>query len=98
VEAIDKMHKNDIIKYPTRKLICSMMRKDGIKKKSADCMEITGKIFDISASRPYLEKDDIDAVIREKRARLDGLISFCEEKGSCAWLFTIMVGLRVNLT
>jgi len=57
------------------------MWKDGIKKKSADWMEITGKIFDISAIRPYLEKDDIDAVIREKRARLDGLISFCEKKG-----------------
>lgn len=54
---------------------------DGVKRKSADWMEIMGKIFDISSTRPYMEKDEIDAVIREKRARLDGLISFCEKRG-----------------
>jgi len=28
-----------------------------------------------------MEKDEIDAVIREKKARLDGLIAFCEKRG-----------------
>lgn len=55
--------------------------KDEVKRKSPDWMKIIGGIFDISAIRPYLEKDDIDAVIQEKRARLNKLISFCEGKG-----------------
>lgn len=57
---------------------------DGVKRKSADWMEIMGKIFDISSTRPGMEKDEIDAVIREKRTRLDGLISFCGKRGYTA--------------
>jgi hypothetical protein len=54
---------------------------DGAKRKSAGWMEIMGKIFDISSVRHGMEKDEIDAVLLEKRARLDGLISVCEKRG-----------------
>ena len=58
--------------------------KDGAKRKSADWMEIMGKIFEISSTRPGMEKDETDAVIREKRTRMDGLISFCGKRGYTA--------------
>ena len=59
---------------------------DGVKRKSAEWLEIMGKIFDISSIRPHMEKDEIVAVLKEKRTRLDGLISFCIKQGhkACA--------------
>jgi hypothetical protein len=54
---------------------------DGVKRKSADWLEIMGKIYDISAIRPYMEKDETGAVLKEKRTRMDGLISFCTIRG-----------------
>jgi hypothetical protein len=59
---------------------------DGVKRKSSDWMEIMGRIFDISSIRPHMEKDEIVAVLEEKRTRLDGLISFCIKQGynACA--------------
>ena len=40
-----------------------------------------GKIYDITSIRQHMEEDEIDAVLREKRSRLDGLISLCEQRG-----------------
>ena len=54
---------------------------DGVKRKSADWLEIMGKIYDISSIRPYMEKDEIGAVLKEKRTRMDRLISFCAIRG-----------------
>jgi hypothetical protein len=59
---------------------------DGVKRKSAEWLKIMGKIYDISSIRPHMEKDEIGAVLKEKRTRLDRLISFCIKQGhkACA--------------
>jgi len=54
---------------------------DGVKRKSEDWKQIMGRIFDISAIRPQLADDEIQAVVKHKRERLDKLISFCTERG-----------------
>ena len=54
---------------------------DKVKRKSSEWLEIMGKIYDIVSIRQHLEEDEIDAVLREKRIRLDGLISLCEQRG-----------------
>jgi len=54
---------------------------DKVKRKSDEWLEIMGKIYDIVSIRQHLEEDEIDAVLLEKRTRLDGLISFCEQRG-----------------
>ena len=53
---------------------------DKVKRKSPDWLKIMGKIFDITAIRTKMDDAEIDAVLKEKRARLDELISFCEER------------------
>jgi len=59
---------------------------DKVKRKSPDWLKIIGKIFDITAIRTKMDDAEIEAVLKEKRARLDELISFCETMGyqSCA--------------
>jgi hypothetical protein len=59
---------------------------DKVKRKSPDWLKIIGKIFDITAIRTKMDDVEIEAVLKEKRARLDELISFCETMGyqSCA--------------
>ena len=59
---------------------------DKVKRKSPDWLKIIGKIFDITAIRTKMDDAEIEAVLKEKRARLDELISFCEtmEYQSCA--------------
>ncbi len=59
---------------------------DGVERKSEDWKYIMGRIFDISATRPYLADDEIQAVVDQKRLRLDNLIAFCRERGyqACA--------------
>lgn len=59
---------------------------DGVKRKSEDWKHIMGRIFDISATRPQMADDEIQAVVKQKRERLDELISFCTERGyqACA--------------
>jgi len=54
---------------------------DKVKRKSADWQEIMGKIYDIVSIRAYMETDEIEAVLLEKRARLDVLIALCAERG-----------------
>ena len=54
---------------------------DGVKRKSAEWLKIMGKIYDISSIRPHMEKDEIDAVLKEKRTRMDRLIFFCTRRG-----------------
>lgn len=53
---------------------------DKVKRKSADWMKIMGKIFDITAIRPQLKDEEIEAVLEEKRERLDKLILLCEKR------------------
>lgn len=53
---------------------------DGVKRKSSDWLEIMGKIYDISSVRHHMEKDEIGAVLKEKRTRMDELIRFCEKR------------------
>lgn len=53
---------------------------DGVKRKSADWLKIMGKIYDIASIRHHLEEDEIGAVLKEKRTRLDALIRFCEKR------------------
>jgi hypothetical protein len=59
---------------------------DKVKRKSADWLEIMGKIYNIVSLRAYIEPDEIAAVLLEKRAQLNVLIALCEERGykSCA--------------
>ncbi|HBM15113.1 MAG TPA: hypothetical protein DD381_02005, partial [Lentisphaeria bacterium] len=45
---------------------------DKEKRKSDKWLEIMVKIYDIVSIRQHLEEDEIDAVLREKRTRLDG--------------------------
>lgn len=54
---------------------------DKVKRKSDEWLEIMGKIYDIVSIRQHLEEDEIGAVLREKRTRLDELISLCEQRG-----------------
>lgn len=54
---------------------------DGVKRKSDYYKEVTGKIYDITAIRPHMETDDIEAVLCEKLKRLDALIALCQERG-----------------
>jgi len=54
---------------------------DKVKRKSADWQEIMGKIYDIVSIRAYMETDEIEALLLEKRARLDALIALCAERG-----------------
>jgi len=59
---------------------------DKVKRKSADWLEIMGKIYNIVSLRAYIEPDEIAAVLLEKRDLLNVLIALCEERGykSCA--------------
>lgn len=54
---------------------------DGVKRKSEDWKQIMGRIFDISATRPHMADDEIEAVVNQKQERLENLISFCTERG-----------------
>jgi hypothetical protein len=54
---------------------------DDVKRKSECYEEVTGKIYDITAIRPHMETDDIEAVLRDKLNRLDALIALCQERG-----------------
>jgi len=54
---------------------------DGVKRRSENWLFVMRKIFDISAVRPHLEEEEINAVLTEKRERLDSLIKFCDEQG-----------------
>ena len=69
---------------------------DGVKRKSADWREIMGEICEITAIRPYMEKDEIVTVIGKKLARLNGLISFCARRGynDCA---TYLINARPDM-
>jgi hypothetical protein len=53
---------------------------DKVERKSQDWLTIVGKIFDITAIRAQLKEDEIEAVLKEKNARLDELISFCDNR------------------
>ena len=63
---------------------------DKVKRKSADWLEIMGKIYNIVSLRSYMEPNEIEAVLLEKRAQLDVLIALCEKRGykSCASYLT----------
>ena len=53
---------------------------DGVKRRSENWLFVMRKIFDISAIRPHLEEEEINAVLTEKKERLDNLIKFCDEQ------------------
>ena len=54
---------------------------DKVKRKSADWLEIIGKIYNIVSLRSYMETDDIDALLLAKRTQLNSLITLCAERG-----------------
>jgi len=73
---------------------------DGVQRKSERWYEIMGKIFDITATRPHMEEDDIEAVIKEKNNRLASLVELCRQlgfKASAAYLRNAAPHMFVSL-
>ncbi len=73
---------------------------DGVQRKSERWLEVLGKIFDITATRPHMEEEDIAAVIQEKENRLERLIELCQElgfKASAAYLRNAAPHMFVSL-
>lgn len=54
---------------------------DGVQRKSERWYEIMGKIFDITATRPHMDEDEIEAVVKEKKNRLASLVALCRQLG-----------------
>ena len=59
-------------------LIMSLMLEDG---NAVRLLEIIGKIYNIVSLRAYMEQDEIEAVLQEKRTQLNSLITLCAERG-----------------
>jgi len=51
--------------------------KDKVNRETQDWAIIIGKILNITAIRSLLNDSEIEALLQEKRTRLDELISFC---------------------